>query len=1249
MTQSLQTAFYKHKKLLIIAACLHVISLLVTGYLAYQSSPEKVVKNLEAKLAANEKTFNTICFDTTLLKLLTKDTLTKNSTVLQNLPFGLFVYILNDVGNPLVTYWNSNQYYIAPQDVLKKDGYYFINNQNGNFELIKKTVQINRQKIYVSAILPIRWHYFIENKYLHTNFDGFSNLESQYDISVDADALPVVNSNNQILFKIKATQINYFIRYDILTILLRIIAMLFVVIFLNKMSLKIIEDTDFITGFSVLVFCILVLRLITYVLPFPFQFSRLGLFDPSIYASNKIHPSLGHLLINVILFYWLISYYKFNVPKQPIDIKTQKPIWYLYGNLLLLLVIILFTAGIIRSLVADSKISFDVTNFFSLNIYSIVSFIILGFLAVSYYYFSHILLKPVIENKLPIQYQLLVIIVAGLGYLSITLSSPTTIINLLVIVWLSLFVIIVNWRKQDADLSILKSSFFIFWMMIFAGSSTLLVSNQNKSVEWAQRKKMAERLAIQSDPNGENLLAIAMANFDDDQLVKNFSRFQSEYANKFLKDSLLNENFSGYLNKYDTRIYTFDSLYKRLFNDDSTSYNILKAIALSKAKSTVMPRLYTYQNTDNQLNYLYEKVIEKPYEKLGYLFVLVKPKRYKTEALYPELFKQVQDLSIDLNTNYALAVYMNGKMINHLNDYDFPTHLNPKALSSFEYKKITANGYTELWYNAGNGKQIIIAKQEAGLIEMATLFAYLFFTLLIMVGSFHIGNYLVQTGFKKQALKQLLHFNIRSQIHSTIIFVSLFSFVVVGVATISFFINRFNKTNEARLSKTIEVISKEIENKIKQIRTQLSFDDALTIYDVGFKNDLEQKITEVAEVHNVDINFFSANGNLIASTQPYIYNKSLLSEKMNPTAYAQLHYNRRNRFIQSEHIGSLNYVSIYLPILDDDGHIHAYLNIPYLNSQIELTQEISNFIATLINLNAFVFLLAGAIAFLLTERIIASFKVIADKMQQVNFSNKNEVIIWDRNDEIKPLVNEYNTMVKKLEQSAAALARSEREGAWQEMAKQVAHEIKNPLTPMKLSIQYLLKAIDADDQNSKVLSQKVAATLVEQIDQLAKIAGDFSQFANINNVQLTTFNVTDVLASAIALYQHSNTVEINYQNTNLPCFVTADKLQLSRVFTNLIKNAIEAVDSNEKTIIINIQQLKIDSELVINITDNGHGIHADMQSKIFTPNFTTKTSGTGLGLAICKGIVENANGTISFTTKANVGTTFTVKLPLVNT
>jgi nitrogen fixation/metabolism regulation signal transduction histidine kinase len=237
-------------------------------------------------------------------------------------------------------------------------------------------------------------------------------------------------------------------------------------------------------------------------------------------------------------------------------------------------------------------------------------------------------------------------------------------------------------------------------------------------------------------------------------------------------------------------------------------------------------------------------------------------------------------------------------------------------------------------------------------------------------------------------------------------------------------------------------------------------------------------------------------------------------------------------------------------------------------------------------------------------------------------------------------------MVKKLEESAVALAKSEREGAWREMARQVAHEIKNPLTPMKLSIQYLQRAIEEKNPDMQLLSQKVAATLVEQIDQLAKIASDFSQFANIGNVKLETFDVNDSLESLINLYNTNEKVEICWKRLRRRAPINADRSQINRLFTNLMQNAIEASVGKE-VIKISITEEIEANNLLISIKDEGVGIPAEKQDRIFTPNFTTKSSGTGLGLAMCKGIVEKANGKIWFETTEGEGTTFHVLLPLV--
>jgi two-component system, NtrC family, nitrogen regulation sensor histidine kinase NtrY len=408
---------------------------------------------------------------------------------------------------------------------------------------------------------------------------------------------------------------------------------------------------------------------------------------------------------------------------------------------------------------------------------------------------------------------------------------------------------------------------------------------------------------------------------------------------------------------------------------------------------------------------------------------------------------------------------------------------------------------------------------------------------------------------------------------------------------------------------------------------------------------MQDAITEISEIHNADINLYDDDGTLQYSSQPFVYNKGILSRQMEPRAYYHMKHLRKSQYVQNEKYGQLKYLSIYTPFKSKDPEIKAYINIPYFASTMELKQEISNFLVAIINLNAFIFLMAGVIAVFITNRITQSFTWIGQKMQEVNLGKHNQEISWGRRDEIGGLVMEYNKMVRKLDDSAVALAKTEREGAWREMARQVAHEIKNPLTPMKLSIQYLQKAIDNNAPNVKELSSSVARTLIEQIEHLSKIAAEFSQFANIGNTLNEDVDLHELMHSLVSLHSMHENIEINWKPVSESVHIFADKTQLNRLFTNLLQNAIEAIPDN-RTGIINIDEQIVDDSIIINIQDNGSGIPAEMRSKIFTPNFTTKTSGTGLGLAMSKGIVEKAHGDLWFETTEGKGTTFFIKFPM---
>lgn len=1241
MINSLKQAAYKHGYLVITAAWLYTLSFIFINYWSYHSTPQKVKSKLEHRLQGMEQRFGAILSDTALLASLADPSNHQAGAVTEDI--GLFIYRRSQPDMPpSLVYWNTNRMYVNNEDLYLEDSSYFRENQNGDFELIKKTVNLRNVNLVVVAMLPVRWSYFIENKYLHTDFDGFVDLDEQYAISKNATALPVFTSGGHELYRIELKPGKSFISYDVVTVILRVLSIIILLIFLHSVAQELISQYRFKKGFLFLLISVLVLRLIAYRFPFPFDFSKLPLFDPSVYASNFLHPSLGDLFVNAVLLFWLVTFYKTHNDHLPwFHYRLPKKINH-NGNLFLLTAICFLLAGVIISLVRDSKISFDVTNFFSLNIYSVSSFVILCLLVLSFFHFSQILLKHPIADRQPVSHQCLWVTLYGFVFLLLMPSSADIPAYLSVMGWLAAYLCLLNFRKKDMDIAILRSSFFIFWVMLFAMSIAAMVIHQNRIVEFEQRKRIAEKLALQTDPSGENLLYIASTNLDDRFLVNNFHRLSgSEYSNKFIKDSLINQNFSGYLNKYDTRIYTFDSSFHPLYNEDSVKYATLKSIILNQAKPTVIPELYSYDNSVEGFSYIYQKPVKLGVDTLGYLFVTVKSKRYKSEALYPELFNQVQDIASDLNTNYAYAVYNKGRIINHFNTYGFPSVLARDQVPAFEFSLRQVGNYSELWYNSGNDKQVLVVKRSTWLMESVTLFAYLFCSFLSIILLFHLSGYVLKTRFRWKELKQLLRLNIRTQIQATIIFLSVFSFVVIGIATISFFILRFHNNNEERLSKSIQVMANEVNNKMNSLS---AFDDLPD--NIGIRSGLEKTIAEISDLHNVDINYYNLNGNLVISTQPYIYNKHLLSSLMEPQAYRQLQAGHSIHYLQSEKVGSLEYLSIYVPLTDDQGNNYAYLNIPYLNSQNELNQEISGFLATLINLNAFIFLVAGAIAFFLTSRITASFSLIGKKMQEMNLGKINEEIRWNRKDEIGMLVNEYNKMVKKLEHSAQALAQSEREGAWREMARQVAHEIKNPLTPMKLSIQYLQNAIQKGAPNVKELSANMAVTLIEQIDQLSKIAGDFSQFANIGNARIERFDVTEIIASVTRLYSANPRIQIEWYKEEGNYLIESDKVQINRLFTNLLQNAVEAGEGKDTVIHVVIRQKNENDQILISLQDDSGGIPENMKENIFTPNFTTKSSGTGLGLAICKGIVEQANGQIWFASEENIGTTFYISLPV---
>ena len=1246
--ENLRKFFYQQGYLLIIAGWLLTISLFFNNYWSNTSTLKNAHHLLEADIQKKEKDINLLLNDSALIHTLIFNQY--NNTQLEELkakPFFIFLYAGTEITEPGMLFWNTSLIEPTGEQMAKGDGVYFDRMSNGDYVLVTRHI-INDSKNYKAVFLiPVRWNYFINTDYLRNNFVINSALEKKFEISTAAGGVTVKSVTGNELFNLHPKSFTTILRLSWWAIVFRLTGVLFVLFFIQLLVIWLVKNIGPLTGVLTFFAVIFLLRLTTYVLPVPLNFRQFEIFDPAIYGSSYILRSLGDLLINTFLILWVIlfAYNNLDFSNLPVFAKTKKGKWLAALIAGLLLVIITSVTGnTIRSLIADSQISFNVTNFFSLTSYSFIGIIILCCITIGYFICMQIvfsyLQKILNDNLLEV---FLVIIVSGLLFLSFKAGSGGF-FEIYLFIWLLVFLLFSVFPVLALNLKSLQASILLMWFFFFSASISMLLMVTNAKKEIAERKRMAEKLSMQADPSSESLMSIGLANFNNIFLYDNFERFTAVASAKKVKDSLLNENFSGYLNKYDTRFYTYDKAGKALYNDDSVSYNSLNTILAVQGKPTSVPGLYYYETSFDRFSYICKKDITDPLsDKLvGYAFIVSKSRKYKSEALQPELFaRSTSFASIEKSPLYAYGIYTDLQLASNFNDYPFPLNLTTSEIPHDEFEIRNNGSNEELWYKAAQDRLVIVVRKSNFLLEAITLFAYLFCAFLVTVAVIQLFNILIQSRFRWEKLKQLWQLNIRSQVHSTIIFISLLSFIVIGFSTIQFFINRYNRNNKEKLSRTIQIVASEVKNELDQHNT---FDDVLKVYDNATNKDLDAVFTKISEIHDVDVSLYDLDGNLRLASNKLVYNKGLLSEKMEPNAFYHLTRLRQIQHVQEEKIGTREFLSIYVPVRDERGAVYAYLNIPSFYSPDELNQEISNFLVTIINLNAFIFLIAGLIALLITNRITQSFSIISEKMKALKLG-RNEEITWKRNDEIGDLVNEYNKMVKKLDESAQLLAKSEREGAWREMAKQVAHEIKNPLTPMKLSIQYLQKAVDSNTPNIKEMTNSVTNTLVEQIDHLSKIAGEFSQFANLGNVNNEEFDLNELLYSIVSLYRTQDDLTINWKKVEGRQMIHADKTQINRLITNLLQNAIQAVPVSKKPR-IEIGQMVEDHTLTISVADNGTGIPKELQSKIFTPNFTTKTSGTGLGLAMCKGIVENIKGKIWFETKENNGSTFYIQLPL---
>jgi signal transduction histidine kinase len=1219
----MQTKFYQlsTKQTIIGLALSLLFAILTTIAIPYFESEKILIQNFEKKLhskeTAIEKLIDEIAAEIELSSYnkLFKKQLENYESLYQNEGFVLLVY-----ENDSLKFWSDN--HIPVENFLLKiclDSK-IVKLNNGLFEVRRKELN---NKVIIGLIL-IKNDYSFNNDFLMDEFAVGFNLPANTSIAEDNknQSFKITSKENHYLFSLNKLDTSQHNWIDYLNIICILSCLIFILLLLEKICFKLLHQYGFYSYYITLGLFLTAVRVAMLKFGFPEALTKFDLFSPSIYAHTAYIPSLGDLLLHTALlaayFYGLYAHIKSDSKSEKINLRI------LVGLNIAFAMLTVSCINIIISLVNDSKINVNVNNLISLNIYSYLGYISIGLLLAALYYAGQAL---IIQQK---KYEIkittgFIMLACFLGVIFPLFKVPL----LYMLVPLSWFALqeLLEYNQYTSNYTT-KSIFYLTLASVF---TTIIIRNEIRLSNEQKLKFLAENLAIERDPVAEFLSYDLKIKIPKDSILINSLINNVSEENTFL-NRLKEKYFNGYWEKFDISFYAYDSLcnpiskspgavfdkysfFEELFSKNSNNdFCYLPAEKSAKSGFLLKYDLYKKINSKNKF--------------IAHVFIEADSKYLSDEIGFPLL---LLDNTVDNQkefSNLSFAIYRDSLLSKHHGKFIY------NSLLSF-YNNETKNksnlffnfrDYKHYTLKTNNSTYLVSIKNE-NWFNALTFFSYLFsiysllFLLLIAI-------------VNPERILILKKYTLRNRIQSLPIAMVLVALILFGAGTVYFIVKQYEQKNSENLTERLQSVLREVEYKLGD-ENSISFSS--TEY-------LTYILSKFSNVFLADINLYDPNGNLIALSRPKIIEEGLISEKMNPAAYLQMVINKQAQFINKEQIGNLNYLSAYIPFVNSNNKLMGYLNIPYFAKQTELENEISTLLVTLINIYVFLIVISLLVTLFIANRITGPLHMLQQKLANISLGKKNETIEWENNDEIGNLIIEYNRMILELGESAQRLAKSERESAWREMAKQVAHEIKNPLTPLRLNAQLIQRAYEENSPQFDEKFKKFTEMLIQQVDTLAHIANEFSNFAVMPKPKLAEVKISEVIQNAVTLFRTTTASEIHFNNNTQNDFIEADKEQLLRVFNNLIKNALQAIiDEKNGQVLINLSQEK--NEIIVQIKDNGIGINDEQKKMIFVPNFTTKTSGMGLGLAMVKSIIESINGQISFTSSENVGTTFELKFP----
>lgn len=1142
--------------------------------------------------------------------------------------------------------WSTNLFVpITDQGFLEKSN--FVQDDNRSYVIRKKTIG----NISILAYILVKPYTNNNNPYLNSslrrNFFDTRNI----DIASYTDTVAIKNiysNEGSYLFSVKLKDGEHENIYTILQFFCWLLAWIALLIFFNSLCLHMAKTKRawwaivLLAGIFVLVkFADLRWNLLS-------ENATFAIFDSRNYAYNRFFPNIWSVLSTTILIlWWILFIYSIRKELNFDKIKNIRlfrlPI--AIGFILSIYFAFALLYDIAGTLITHSNnIYFDFTKLVDLHFLSWVDLGIvgMGILALSIYIDLVLFFLKKLELK---PTQLLNIQLACVIFVILIISiyiEKNSLVNLL----LALIILIKSFGEKYFDRHILTN--YIAVLILWAIISTITHARFYQERDLIDMKILLNNLQSEDDVNAVSLFSDIENGITNDKELKHLFNISLPYTNTdAINDFIKKKYFSGYLSKYDFKAYYYDQNSIPLNPNSQNKINEYREKVINKSIKVTQN---FYRASAELGTHEYFSIIPVTIDQNRVVNVIINlsNKDFSYTVPYPEILTdmRINNSQYYNKGEYSIALYKGGSLVTQFGKYTYENNLRGLKGVPGEYIEILdRDSYLHMAYVANTFSTYVISKQKPSFWDYVATSSFLFlvffmiFMLFHYVTSFYI--FLKNTKLTFRNLKYQFYKIINKIQYSTRIQTSIISSVILAIlisAVISYISINKQLYNNNRNSKERFIIElgKRIENMLPNTD------------EVSNENQLISILKTLSETISKDFNLYSKSGRLLYSSQRRIYDLELFSTFINPIALKNLSLLKKSETIEDEGIGTFQFETSYVTIRDKDYSTVAYIGIPNFSLQKEENINKNLLLNTIVNIYSLIIIGFGFYATFVANSVTNPLSIISRKISQLRLGQPNEPLFWQRNDEIGTLIKEYNLMIIKLEDYANKIKDTERESTWREMAQQIAHEIKNPLTPMKLGIQQLRRSYKDNDPKFPDRFNKFSTSFIEQIDALTQIASEFSHFAKFPTTVMENINIVEKVVKSISLYNNTPNVNIRLINNadQKTLIVKADGNELLRTFNNLIKNAIEGgYGRKNMKIEISIERYS-DKFVKIDVKDNGYGIPEGMKDQIFQINFTTKSSGNGLGLVLVKKTIEACNGQIYFETMEGEGTTFHILLPL---